>query len=102
LRIGYLVSAGGILGVACILFAGWNSDRTGDRLRDACAYEIVVAVGLLLIGFSLTPALVIAGYLLFAATYFTAGVLVVSASLPWGVPRSTRCGKLARFSRPMP
>ena len=79
LHIGYLVSSGGILGVVCILFAGWNSDRTGDRLLDACAYEIVVAVALLLIGFALTPALVIVGYLLFAATYFTAGVLVVSS-----------------------
>jgi ACS family tartrate transporter-like MFS transporter len=40
---------------------------------------MLVAVALLLIGFAFTPALVIAGYLLFAATYFTAGVLVVSS-----------------------
>ena len=79
LHIGYLVSAGGILGVVCVLFAGWNSDRTGDRLRDACAYTIVLAGALLLIGVTSTPALVIAGYLLFAATWFTTGVLVASS-----------------------
>ncbi len=50
-----------------------------DRLRDACAYEIVVAVSVLFIGVAWTPALVIAGYLLFAATYFTVGVLVISS-----------------------
>ena len=32
-----------------------------------------------MIGFAFTPTLVIVGYLLFAATYFTAGVLVVSS-----------------------
>ena len=72
-------ASGGILGVVCILFAGWNSDRTGDRLRDAFAYEIVVAAALLLLGVASTPALVIVGYLLFAATFFTAGVLLVSS-----------------------
>jgi ACS family tartrate transporter-like MFS transporter len=79
LHIGYLVSSGGILGVLCVLFAGWNSDRTGDRLREACAYTIVLAGALLLMGVASKPALVIAGYLLFAATFFTMGVLVVSS-----------------------
>ena len=79
LHIGYLVSSGGILGVACVLFAGWNSDRTGDRLRDACAFSVLLAGALLLIGVASTPALVIAGYLLFAATWFTTGVLVISS-----------------------
>jgi ACS family tartrate transporter-like MFS transporter len=79
LHIGYLVSCGGILGVVCVLFAGWNSDRTGDRLRDACAFTVLLAGGLLLVGVASTPALVIAGYLVFAATWFTMGVLVVSS-----------------------
>jgi ACS family tartrate transporter-like MFS transporter len=78
-HIGYLVSFGGILGVACVLFAGWNSDRTGDRLRDACGYTIVVAGALLLIGVASTPALVIVGYLLFAASWFTMGVVLVAS-----------------------
>ena len=79
LHIGYLVSSGGILGVLCVLFAGWNSDRNGDRLRDASAYAIVLAGALLLIGVASTPSLVIVGYLLFAASFFTGGVLVVSS-----------------------
>ena len=37
LRVGSLVSLGGGLGVVCIFIAGWNSDRSGDRLRDAFA-----------------------------------------------------------------
>jgi ACS family tartrate transporter-like MFS transporter len=79
LHIGYLVSSGGILGVVCVLFAGWNSDRTGDRLRDACGYTIVLAGALLLIGVASTPALVTVGYLLFAATWFTMGVVLVAS-----------------------
>ena len=35
LQVGSLVSIGGGLGVVCIFIAGWNSDRSGDRLRDA-------------------------------------------------------------------
>lgn len=79
MHIGYLVSTGGILGIVFVLFAGWNSDRTGDRLRDACGYTIVLAAALLLIGFASTPDLVIVGYLLFASTWFTAGMLVISS-----------------------
>lgn len=78
-RIGYLVSAGGLLGALCVLFAGWYSDRTGDRLRDAFGYQLVLVGGILLIAVGSTPALVIVGYLLFAGTWFTAGVLVVSS-----------------------
>ena len=79
LHIGYVVSIGGVLGIVCILFAGWNSDRGGDRLRDACAYVIGFAAALMLIGVSTTPAVVIVGYLLFAASFFTGGVLLVSS-----------------------
>jgi len=78
-HIGYIVSSGGILGVMCVLFGGWNSDRTGDRLGDASAYTIALAGALLLMGVGSSPALVIVGYLLFAATWFTMGVVVVSA-----------------------
>lgn len=78
-QIGLVVSAGGVLGVICVLFAGWYSDRSGDRLRDASAYTAMFAIGLLLIGLGLTPALVITGYLLFGASWFTAGVLAVSS-----------------------
>jgi ACS family tartrate transporter-like MFS transporter len=78
-RIGTLVSAGGILGIVCILFAGWMSDRSGDRLGAACACAIIVSGAVLLIGVGATPRLVVIGYLLFAATFFTGGMLVIAS-----------------------
>jgi ACS family tartrate transporter-like MFS transporter len=66
-------------GVLCIIIAGWNSDRSGDRLRDAFVLAVVLAAALLLLGVASTPALVVVGYLLFSATFFTAGALVVSS-----------------------
>jgi len=79
LRVGSLVSLGGGLGVVCIIIAGWNSDRTGDRLRDAIALTVVLAAALLLLGVAPTPDLVVVGYLLFSATFFTGGALLVSS-----------------------
>ena len=79
LRVSSLVSLGGGLGVVCILIAGWNSDRGGDRLRDAFALTIVLAVALLLLGVASTPTLTVVGYLLFSATFFTGGMLIVSS-----------------------
>ena len=78
-QVGSLVSFGGGLGVLCIIIAGWNSDRGGGRLRDAFVLTLVVAAALLLLGVASTPALAILGYLLFSATFFTAGMLLVSS-----------------------
>jgi ACS family tartrate transporter-like MFS transporter len=77
--IGHLVSAGGVIGTICILFAGWNSDRHGDRFRDAFVGVIIYAAGILLIGVAATRALVILGYLLFAVAWFPAFVLIASS-----------------------
>ena len=49
-QVGSLVSLGGALGVVCIFIAGWNSDRHGDRLRDAFVLTVVIAAALLLLG----------------------------------------------------
>ncbi len=77
--IGYLVSLGGILGVVCVLVTGWNSDRTGDRLRDSVVCSVLYTGGLLLIGLSSKPSLIIAGYLLFSTTYFAGSCLVLTS-----------------------
>jgi ACS family tartrate transporter-like MFS transporter len=77
--IGHLVTGGGMLGVIGVLFVGWNSDRHGDRLRDACFCAITCMTGLILIGVAPTPILVMIGYLLFAATWFSDGVLIASS-----------------------
>lgn len=79
MHVGSLVSMGGGLGVVCIFIAGWNSDRTGDRLRDAFVLTVAIAAALLLLGVASKPALVMAGYLLFSATFFTSGMLLVSS-----------------------
>lgn len=78
-QIGHLVTAGGIIGAICILVAGWNSDRHGDRLRDAFACSIIFGIALGMIGIGATAGIVIIGYLLFAALFFTIGVLLISA-----------------------
>lgn len=77
--IGYLVSAGGLIGVSCILIAGWFSDRSGDRFGSAVVYATICALALFLTGLAPTPGLVISGYLLFAATWYTHGVLIASS-----------------------
>ena len=77
--IGQLVAAGGMLGVIGVLFVGWNSDRHGDRFRDACVCAIICMTGLILIGVAPTPMLVMIGYLLFAATWFSDGVLIATS-----------------------
>jgi MFS transporter, ACS family, tartrate transporter len=77
--IGHLVTGGGILGVIGVLFVGWNSDRHGDRFRDAFVCTIISMTGLILIGVAPTPTLVMVGYLLFAATWFSGGVLIASS-----------------------
>ena len=77
--IGHVVAGCGILGIIGVLFAGWNSDRHGDRFRDAFVFTIICMCGLILIAVAPTPILVIAGYLLFAATWFSGGVLIVSS-----------------------
>jgi MFS transporter, ACS family, tartrate transporter len=76
---GLMVSVGGALGVLVIIVAGWRSDRRGDRLGDAFGFAAVVAISLLLLGAIPLPVAAVIGYLLFAATFFTAGMLVVSS-----------------------
>jgi ACS family tartrate transporter-like MFS transporter len=78
-HVGYLVSSGGALGVVCVLIAGWKSDRGGDRLRDAFMYVFVLAGALMLMGMTSTATPAIVGYLLFAASIFTGGALLISS-----------------------
>jgi ACS family tartrate transporter-like MFS transporter len=76
---GMIVSIGGALGVLAIIVAGWRSDRRGDRLGDAFLFTVVLAASLLVLGAIPVPVVAVIGYLLFAAVFFTAGMLVVSS-----------------------
>jgi len=93
--IGHLVAVGGILGVIGILFVGWNSDRRGDRLRDASCCAILCITGFILIALAPTPTFVRIGYLLFAATLFTGGVLITSSWADVLHPRQLAVGAAA-------
>ena len=84
-----------MLGVIGVLFVGWNSDRHGDRLRDACICAVVCMTGLILIGMAPTPILVAVGYLLFAATWFSDGVLIASSWADVLHPRQLAVGAAA-------
>lgn len=77
--IGHLVTAGGILGVVVILFVGWNSDRHGDRLRDAAACSSIMMTGLFLLAVAQTPLLAMTGYLLVVGSGYAGGVMQVAA-----------------------
>lgn len=45
--IGHVVAGCGLLGIIDVLFAGWNSDRHGDRFRDAFVFTLICMSGLL-------------------------------------------------------
>lgn len=78
-QVGYLVSLGGLVGAMALLFAGWYSDRHGDRLLNAFVCTIVLAGAFLTIGLSPGPVIVVIAYLAFAATCFTVAMLTSSA-----------------------
>ena len=67
--IGVLVSLGGLIGAAAIVFTGWFTDRRGDRFFALRTALIVEAFALLVIGFSPKPELIVAAYLAFAASW---------------------------------
>jgi ACS family tartrate transporter-like MFS transporter len=80
-HVGYLVSLGGLIGAACMLFAGDFADRRGDRFLDAFWCAILMAAALLVIGLSGSPIITMIAYLAFAAACFTTPMLVSSG---WG------------------
>jgi hypothetical protein len=55
-HVGYIVSLGGGIGAACMLFAGGYADRRGDRFLNAFWYSILFGGAFLVIGPSHTPA----------------------------------------------
>ncbi len=77
-HVGYLVSLGGILGVAAILFSGNFADRHGDCWGAAVWYCVAVGGAVLLMGLSTSVIPVTIGYLVFAAFCFVIPALVSS------------------------
>ena len=78
-HVGYLVSAGGLIGAFTMLLAGRYSDSNGDRLLLALACTIVLSCAYLTLGVSPSPTIIAIAYLLFASTCFTAAMLLASS-----------------------
>ena len=77
--VGYLVSAGGLVGAVVMLVTGRYSDRSGDRLFTAFAFTIALTSAYLALAISTSPMIVGVAYLLFASTCFTVAMLLASS-----------------------
>lgn len=77
-NVGYLVSLGGLIGAAAILFGGNYADRHGDRLMNAFWCGIVMAAAFAAVYAAPSPLVVGIAYLAFAATCFTIPMLTSS------------------------
>ena len=77
-QMGFLVGVGGLLGALAMLAAGEYADRRGDRFLNAFWVLLVMAGALLMMAIAPSQATVIVAYLGFAATCFTASMLLSS------------------------
>ncbi|QGN55996.1 MFS transporter [Novosphingobium sp. Gsoil 351] len=75
---GWIVSLGGLLGAATIIWAGNSADRRNSRFPDALVYSALLTLALLVLAFSPSPAVTIAAYMLFAVACFTIPMLTSS------------------------
>ncbi len=75
---GYLVSFGGLLGAAAVLYMGNHADRYGDRWGNAAWLCVALAGAVLIMGLAPSATLVIAAYLGFATICFTIPMLTSS------------------------
>jgi ACS family tartrate transporter-like MFS transporter len=74
-QVGWIVSLGGVIGTAVILWAGGFADRRSARFPDSLVYSVLVAIALLVLALSPSAGVTIAAYLLFAACCFTIPML---------------------------
>jgi ACS family tartrate transporter-like MFS transporter len=65
IRVGYLTSIAGVLGAVGMLFTGFLSDKLGSRFGVLIAGALLMAAGCAMVAFAVSPATLIAGYLLF-------------------------------------
>ena len=77
-NVGFLIGFGGVLGAAVMLLAGDYADRRGDRFLNAFWLTVAMAGAILVIAIAPSPLIVMAAYLVFAATCFTTAMLVSS------------------------
>jgi len=83
-NVGYLVAAGGLAGVAGMMFNGWHSDHSGERHLHLATPLLLIAGAFLVIGQSTAPILIMAGYLIWMAA--SNAVATVVWLVPGAVP----------------
>jgi ACS family tartrate transporter-like MFS transporter len=77
--VGWIVSAGGVLGTLAMLGLGLAADRRNDRLIYAFASAVLLAASYLVIGLSAPAAVVLLAFLVFAAISPSVPMLLSSA-----------------------
>ena len=76
--VGRIVSLGGLLGAAAMLWAGSVADRRGTRISDALLYSIVLTIAFVTLALSSSAVVTVGAYLIFATACFTMPMLVAS------------------------
>lgn len=77
-KVGYVVSLGGVLGAAALLYMGNHADRHGDRFLNAFWLGIIMAIAFAAILAAPSPLVVVIGYLAFATVCFAIPMLTSS------------------------
>ena len=106
--VGYVVAAGGLLGAAAMLFAGWHSDYTGERFLHLAIPLFTSGVAYAILAWTSEPLLVIGAYCLaivsnmgIAATFWLAPSEVLGVrSMAVGVAAINSIGQLGSFISP--
>ena len=68
-QIGWIVSTGGILGSACMLFVGWYSDRKGERFTTLMVSAVLMGSAFLLMAFATSSTVIVGAYLLYGLSW---------------------------------
>ena len=77
-EVGWIVSAGGLLGAVMILWAGNFADRRNSRFPDALVHCVALALALLAMALSNAAWVTVLAYLVFATACFTIPMLTSS------------------------
>ena len=77
-EVGWIVSLGGLLGAAVMLWAGAYADPRNARFPDAVIYSALLAASFLMMALSSSAAVTVSAYLIFASVCFTIPMLTSS------------------------
>ncbi|MFC4294728.1 MFS transporter [Novosphingobium tardum] len=76
--VGWIISGGGLIGAAIIIWAGNTADRRNSRFPDSLVYSVLLTVAFIVLALSPSAIVAIGAYLLFATACFTVPMLTSS------------------------